>query len=203
MTEAPIKLLPPTLEGKTSVEDAIRRRRSVRTFTARPMSLPQLSQILWSAQGVTGTCRQRATPSAGATYPLEVFIVVGEQTVENLKAGVYHYEADNHSLSLHLTGDLRQRLAEAALGQGFVATCPLDLVIYAHLTRTAYTYGRRAERYVHMEAGHVGQNVALQAVALGLATVMVGAFRDEAVSNVLKLEEQTMPLYIIPVGKPR
>ena len=202
MAEALIKLPPPSLKGKTSIEEAISRRRSVRRFRAEPLSLPQLSQILWSAQGITGTGGHRATPSAGATYPLEVFIAVGEQTVEDLKAGIYHYEVDSHSLSLHLKGDLRQKLAEAALGQGFVATCPVDIVVCALFPRTAYRYGRRGERYVHIEVGHVGQNVSLQAIALGLATVMVGAFEDEEIRKVLKVEEQIKPLYIIPVGNP-
>lgn len=202
MAEALIKLPPPSLKGKTSIEEAISRRRSVRRFRDLPLSLPQLSQILWSAQGITGTGGQRAAPSAGATYPLEVFAVVGKQTIEGLEAGIYHYELDSHSLSLHLKGDLRQKLAEAALVQGFVAASPVDIIVCALFPRTAYRYGRRGERYVHIEVGHVGQNVSLQAIALGLATVMVGAFEDEEVRKVLKVEEQIKPLYIIPVGKP-
>jgi SagB-type dehydrogenase family enzyme len=119
-----------------------------------------------------------------------------------LAAGIYHYQVDSHSLSLHLSGDLRQKLADTALGQSFIANCPVDIVVCALHPRTAYRYGRRGERYVHMEVGHVGQNVSLQAVALGLATVTVGAFEDEEVGKVLKLEEQIKPLYIIPIGKP-
>jgi len=202
MTKTSIKLLPPRLKGKASVEEVISSRRSVRKFRTQPLSLSQLSQILWSAQGITSTSDHRATPSAGATYPLEIFIVIGEQTVENLKAGIYHYQVDSHSLSLHLNGDLRQELAEAALDQGFIAACPVDIVVCALFPRTAYRYGRRGERYVHLEVGHVGQNVSLQAIALGLATVMVGAFEDNEVRKVLKVEEQIKPLYIIPVGKP-
>jgi SagB-type dehydrogenase family enzyme len=200
--EAPIKLPPPGPQGKISVEEAISKRRSVRRFRAQSLSLTQLSQLLWSAQGITGTGGRRAVPSAGATYPLEVFVAVGEHGVENLYAGIYHYEVDSHSLSLHLRGDLRQKLAEAALSQSFVANCPVDIVVCALYSRTAYRYGRRAERYVPMEVGHVGQNVSLQALSLGLATVMVGAFEDEDVRKILKVEEQIKPLYIIPVGKP-
>lgn len=200
--ETPIKLPPPILRGKISVEEAISKRRSVRRFTAQPLSLTQLSQLLWSAQGITGTGGRRATPSAGATYPLEIFVVIGEHGMDNLAAGIYHYDAGNHSLSLHLSGNLRQKLADTALGQSFIANCPVDIVVCAIHPRTAYRYGRRGERYVHMEVGHVGQNVSLQAVTLGLATVMVGAFEDEEVGKVLKLEEQIKPLYIIPVGKP-
>ena len=200
--ETPIKLPPPILRGKISVEEAISKRRSVRRFTAQPLSFTQLSQLLWSAQGITGTGGRRAVPSAGATYPLEIFVVIGEHGIENLAAGIYHYDVGNHSLSLHLSGDLRQKLADTALGQSFIANCPIDIVVCAVHPRTAYRYGRRGERYVHIEVGHVGQNVSLQAVTLGLATVMVGAFEDEEVRKALKLEDQIKPLYIIPVGKP-
>ncbi len=200
--EAPIKLPFPNPQGKISVEEAISKRRSVRRFRAQPLSLAQLSQLLWSAQGITGTGGRRAAPSAGATYPLEIFVAIGEHGIESLAAGIYHYQVDSHSLSLHLSGDLRQKLADTALGQSFIANCPVDIVVCALHPRTAYRYGRRGERYVHMEVGHVGQNVSLQAVALGLATVMVGAFEDEEVGKVLKLEEQIKPLYIIPIGKP-
>lgn len=200
--EAPIKLPFPNPQGKISVEEAISKRRSVRRFRAQPLSLAQLSQLLWSAQGITGTGGRRAAPSAGATYPLEIFVAIGEHGIESLAAGIYHYQVDSHSLSLHLSGDLRQKLADTALGQSFIANCPVDIVVCALHPRTAYRYGRRGERYVHMEVGHVGQNVSLQAVDLGLATVMVGAFEDEEVGKVLKLEEQIKPLYIIPIGKP-
>jgi len=200
--ETPIKLPSPSLRGKIPVEEAISKRRSVRRFRAQPLSFAQLSQLLWSAQGITGTGGRRAVPSAGATYPLEIFVVVGEHGMETLAAGIYHYDVDNHSLSLHVSGDLRQKLADTALGQSFIAKCPVDIVVCALHPRTAYRYGRRGERYVHIEVGHVGQNVSLQAVTLGLATVMVGAFEDEEVGRVLKLEEQIKPLYIIPVGKP-
>jgi len=178
------------------------KRRSVRRYRSEPLALSQLSQILWSAQGITGPGKLRAAPSAGATYPLEIFAVVGKETIGDLEAGVYHYEVDSHSLSLHLRGDLRLDLARAALDQGFIAEVPVDIVVCALYTRTSYTYGRRGERYVHMEVGHVGQNIHLQAVSLGLATVEVGAFYDEGVRRALGLEEQIKPLYIMPVGKP-
>jgi SagB-type dehydrogenase family enzyme len=200
--ETPLKLPSPDTRGKLSLEQAIAKRRSVRRFKAEPLTLEQISQLLWSAQGITGTGDGRATPSAGATYPLEVFIVVGEHGSPSLAAGLYHYDAGNHSISLQQTGDLRQTLADTALGQSSIARCPVAMVICAVHPRTAYRYGRRGERYVHMEVGHVGQNVALQAVALGLGTVMVGAFEDEEVQKALKLEEQFKPLYIIPIGLP-
>ena len=215
MGQTIIKLPPPQLKGKVSLEETILRRRSVRKYRREPLDLPQLSQILWSAQGITGTRGFRTAPSAGATYPLEIFVVIGKdsviasevptasgRTLEELQAGIYHYEVDSHSLTLHKAADLGPELASATLDQGFIMDAPVDIVICALYHRTSYRYGRRGERYVHMEVGHAGQNIHLQAVALGLATVEVGAFRDEEVREVLGLEEQIKPLYIMPVGKP-
>ena len=237
-----MKLPPPQLKGRVSLEEAIVSRRSVRRYRPEPLTLSQLSQILWAAQGITETRKLRAAPSAGATYPLELFALVGEQTVialanqisepftsyhsegkkrpknlvqdkphketvkqsldmKSLPAGIYHYDVDSHSLGLHLQGDFRLNLARAALDEGFIATAPVDIVICALYTRTSYRYGRRGERYVHMEVGHVGENIHLQAVAIELSTVEVGAFDDEEVRKILGLEEQIKPLYIMPIGK--
>lgn len=206
-----IKLPSPKLKSKISLEEVIAKRRSIRKYRTEPLTLFQLSQVLWSAQGITGAGKHRAAPSAGATYPLEIFAFVGKKGVsyeeakqpkEELQAGIYHYEVSGHSLVLHLPGDLREKLASAALDQGFIANAPVDIVICALYIRTSYRYGRRGERYVHIEAGHVGENIHLQAVALGLATAEVGAFDDEEVRKVLGLEEQIKPLYIMPIGKP-
>jgi SagB-type dehydrogenase family enzyme len=211
MGQTIIKLPSPQLKGEVSLEETILRRRSVRRYRREPLQLSQLSQILWSAQGITGTRGFKAAPSAGATYPLEIFVFVGKQGViasepkqapKELQAGIYHYEADSHSLSLHKPADLRPNLARAALDQEFIIDAPVDIVICALYHRTSYRYGRRGERYVHIEVGHVGENIHLQAVALGLATVEVGAFHDEEVREVLEVEEQIKPLYIMPVGKP-
>ncbi len=200
--EAPVKLPSPISHGRLSVEEAISKRRSVRRFRAQPLTLEHLSQLLWSAQGITGTGGKRAAPSAGATYPLELFAVVGAHAVPTLTGGIYHYNVDSHSLSLHKKGDFRPELAGAALGQNCVASCPVDIIICALYTRTTYRYGKRGEIYVQIEAGHASQNISLQAVALGLAALMVGAFDDKEIRKVLKVEEQIKPLYIIPVGTP-
>ena len=196
-------LPPPSQRGAMSLEESIARRRSVRRYKGEPLSLSQLSQVLWSAQGITDAEGLRAAPSAGATYPLEVYVLVGRGGVEGLEAGIYHYNVENHSLHRYKEGDFRQQLSIAALDQEFIVQAPVDIVICALYERTAWRYGRRAERYVHMEAGHVGENIHLQAVALGLAVVMVGAFSDEDVSRVMDLEGEVRPLYIIPLGKPR
>lgn len=201
MERTVVKLPSAELKGKVSLEETIDKRRSVRRYRREPLDLSQLSQLLWSAQGITGGRRLRAVPSAGATYPLEVFVLVGQECVNGLEAGVYRYLVDSHSLKLHRQGDFRPDLAAAALNQEFILQAPAALVICAVYDRTCRRYGSRGERYVHMEVGHAGQNVHLQAVALGLASVEVGAFQDEDVRKVLGVEEQVKPLYVMPVGK--
>lgn len=210
MKQTTIELPNPRLKGNVSLEETILRRRAVRRYSKKPLLLSQLSQILWSAQGITGTRGFRAAPSAGATYPLEIYVVIGEQCIvageakqdfQEVQAGMYHYEPNAHSLSLHTSGDLRPYLARAALDEEFITKAPVDIVICALYHRTSYRYGKRGERYVHMEVGHVGENIHLQAVALGLSTVEVGAFNDEAVTKVLGVNQQFKPLYIMPVGK--
>jgi SagB-type dehydrogenase family enzyme len=179
-----------------SVEEALARRRSVRSFAARDLTEEQISQLAWAAQGVTEPrMGLRTAPSAGALYPLEIYLVK--------KDGVFHYIPEGHELAQISSADVRGRLAEAALGQSSVREAPLDIVIAAVYERTSSKYGSRAERYVHIEAGHAAQNLHLQAVALGLASVPVGAFDDNAVSKTLGLPPEERPLYIIPVGNPR
>jgi len=201
MKETTIRLPAPQLSGKVSLEETIAQRRSVRRYLKEPLDLFKLSQILWAAQGITHPRGLRAAPSAGATYPLEIFVVSGDGSVKELPAGSYQYLVDSHSLELHRAGDFRPDLARAALRQNFIVEAPLDIVICAVYRRTCDTYGKRGERYIHMEVGHVGENIHLQVVALGLASVEVGAFRDDEVSKVLCLDETVKPLYIMPVGK--
>ncbi len=199
----PIQLPSPSQKGSVSLEEAIARRRSIRDFTPEPISQSQLSQILWAAGGITNTRgRYRTVPSAGATYPLEIFAVCGRNSIEGIGAGIYHYNIDSHSLTLHYEGDVRLALARAALDQEFIYEAPVDIIICALYERTTGRYGARGERYVYMEVGHAGQNIYLQATALGLATVAIGAFNDEQVREVLRLDKQYKPLYIMPVGRP-
>jgi len=198
-----IYLPPPSQKGNISLEDAINRRRSVRDFTPESLSQSQLSQILWAAQGITDTrSRYRAVPSAGATYPLEIVVVCGRNSIEGLGDGIYHYDVARHSLTLHHEGDVRLALSRVALHQEFIYEAPVDIVICAIYNRTTPGYGSKGERYVHMEVGHAGQNIYLQATALGLATVAIGAFHDEQIRKALRLDKQYRPLYIMPVGKP-
>jgi len=193
----------PDIYGKMSVEEALARRRSVRNFSSQPLSLKELAQILWAAQGmVKKIAGRRTAPSAGATYPLKIYAVVGRGCIEKLKEGIYHYMPRRHSIVMVKRGDYRERLAYAALGQDFIAKAPVSIIITAIYERTTSWYGKRGIRYVHFEVGHVGQNIHLQAEALGLGTVMVGAFHDERIAEILGITNDEKVLYIAPIGKP-
>lgn len=197
-------LPPPKLTGEMSVEEAIAKRRSIRTYTEEPLTIEELSQLLWAAQGITDSASgKRAAPSAGMTYPLEIYVVVGEDSLMELADGVYHYNPHQHSITKVLSGDVRETLSKAALGQTWIRDAPITIVVAAIYERTTNRYGDRGIRYVHMEAGHVGQNIYLQATAINLGTVVVGAFNDQEVQEILKLPEEQKPLYLIPVGHPK
>ena len=195
------KLPEPCRDGKTTVEAALGRRQSVREFNREALTLAEVSQLLWAAQGMTSSAGRRTVPSAGALYPLEVFLVSGKEDV--LPAGVYRYRPLAHELVRVAEGDKRAQLATAALEQEWLKEAPVTLVIAAVYERTARKYRQRAERYVHMEVGHAAQNVHLQAAALGLGTVVVGAFGDAQVKRVLTLAANEDPLCLMPVGNPR
>lgn len=195
-----IPLPSPSFEGRMSVEEALFRRRSIRDYSDEEISLKDLSQLLWAAQGITSKEGKRTAPSAGMTYPIEVYVLV--RRVEGLKKGVYHYSPYNHSLSLIKAGDFSSSLASAALNQRWVKEASLNLIVAADFSRTMGRYGERGERYVYLEAGHVGQNVYLQATALNLGCVVVGAFNDDEVQEVLSIPRNHRPIYIIPVGHP-
>jgi SagB-type dehydrogenase family enzyme len=186
--------LPRPVKSGASLDEALGKRRSVRQFAARPLSLAEISQLLWAGQGRTRDWGGRTAPSAGALYPLELYVAV--------KEGVFHYRPAKHQLAAVAAGDVRGPLAAAALNQGCVGTAPAVFVIAAVYERTAIKYRDRAPRYVHIEAGHAGQNIMLEAAALGLGSVPVGAFQDDAVRRVLKLPADHAPLLLIPVGHP-
>ena len=195
-----IKLLEPRPDSPTSVEAALRRRRSVREFKKEALTLAEVSQLLWATQGLTDPEGMRTAPSAGALYPLEVLLVVGKEGV--LPAGLYRYRPQGHELISFVEGDKRARLAAAALDQDWLTGAPVTIVIAAVYERTARKYGQRAERYVHMEVGHAAQNVHLQAITLDLGTVVVGAFDDAEVKRLLTLADNEEPLCLMPVGRP-
>jgi SagB-type dehydrogenase family enzyme len=202
-----IKLPEPLLTSSVSVEEAMQNRRSVREFKPDALTIEQVSQILWAAYGINEPRSHpsflrgglRTAPSAGALYPLDIYLVCGN--VEGLQAGIYKFLSEDHSLELIAHGDVRKDLAEAALEQDFIEVAPVSIVYVAIFNRTTQKYGKRGrERYVCTDLGHSAQNVYLQAYALNLGTCAVGAFTDKMVSMVMLLTDREEPLYIMPVG---
>jgi SagB-type dehydrogenase family enzyme len=187
-----ITLPAPNLKGTVPLEQVIAARRSHRDFSDESLTLEQIGQLAWSAQGQAQKSRYRSVPSAGATYPLELFLISD--------MGLFHYILTKHALEKVTDQDLRSALASAAWGQGFIADAPLTLVLAAEFERTTSRYGQRGIRYVYMEAGHAAQNIHLQAEALRLGSVAVGAFNDAAVSKVLGLPNHLKPIYMVTVG---
>lgn len=186
-----MKLPQPRYKGSVSLEEAISRRRSVRRFSDAPVSTEDLSQILWAAQGITEGYF-RTVPSAGALYPIELFVAT--------KEGVHRYVPKGHLLEEGIKKDVRKEISTAALGQRFIKEAPVVLVITAVFERVTSKYGERGTRYVFLEAGHVAQNICLECSALGLATVVIGAFYDSQVQEALEIPKDCAPVYIIPVG---
>lgn len=197
--ETSMKLPEPRYDSEVSLEKTLVERRSVRDYTDLPLTLEEISQLFWASQGLTDEKGFRTAPSAGALYPIEVYAVVGRVT--GLTAGVYRYEPEGHQLSKVISGDLRDALARAALGQDSVRDGAVSFVFTAIYERTTGKYGGRGERYVHIEVGHAAENLLLEVVALGLGAVPVGAFYDDEVAKILKLGANEVPLYIIPVGR--
>ncbi|MFW6147664.1 MAG: SagB/ThcOx family dehydrogenase [Thermodesulfobacteriota bacterium] len=199
-----MRLPEPQLEGDVSLERTIALRRTVRSFEGRELSVHQVSQLLWSAQGITGSGGfKRSAPSAGALYPMDLYAAVGAGCVEGLDPGVYHYNPEAHSIFLGRETDTRKEAADACLSQMWMARAPLNLVITAEYSRITSKYGQRGVRYAMIEAGHIGQNIFLQAQALSLAAGIVGAFDDEQLIRVLGIKETHEPLLVMPVGYQR
>jgi SagB-type dehydrogenase family enzyme len=193
----------PTLRynSATSIEQALLKRRSVREFRHVPLALDDLGQLLWAVQGSTNRAGFRTAPSAGALYPLEAYAVAGN--VQGLTAGLYHYIPNGHALRRIADWDKRRALGHATYDEPSIVEAPAILALCAVYERVTGKYGERGLRYVHMEAGHAAQNVYLQALSLQLGTVVLGAFDDRNVSDVLNLNGRETPLYLMPVGKPR
>ena len=196
-----IRLPAPSLSGSPSVEEALAVRRSVREYAAASLTIEQLSQLLWAAQGITERrYGLRSAPSAGALYPLEV--CVAAEHVDGLAIGVYRYDPREHGLQVVIHRSVRGQLSRDALSQSAVVDAPATLAFAAVFSRTTQTYGERGRRYVYMEVGHAAENVYLQATALGLGTVAIGAFDDDAVKRTLGMRSDEEPLYLMPVGRP-
>lgn len=196
-----IELPAPRQDSEYSLERALRVRRSVREFRGDPITLAQLSQLLWAAQGITDSQGLRTAPSAGALYPLEVYVLVG--AVAELPQGIYKYRVDGHKL-IRLSGeDRRMQLEHAAWDQDWVRKNAALIVFAAVESRTTGKYGQRGIRYIHIEVGHAAQNVMLQAQAIGLGAAVVGAFDDDRVEDLLDMPGNEQALYLMPIGTPR
>ena len=195
------KLPEPDYQGM-SLEEAIEKRRSSRNFSEKPVTLYQLSQLLFSAQGITGKShkhRLRTTPSAGALYPFEIYVIANN--VENLPPGIYHYTVLNHALALIKSGNFRKKITSAGLKQEMLGDADLTLVLSAIFNRVRYKYGERGFRYIYIEAGHISQNIYLQAVSLGLGSVSVGAFVDHKINDLIEVDGQKEAvIYLHAVG---
>jgi SagB-type dehydrogenase family enzyme len=195
-----ISLPEPDVSGGLTVEQAIKQRRSLRAYAGSALTLKEISSLLYSAQGITDAKRGlRSVPSAGATYPLEVYLVAGK--VDNLPAGVYRYLPRTHTLEAVRQGDIRPELMKACYGQNSVGSAPASIVLAAVFSRTSGKYGERSKRYVHFEVGHAGENISLQCEALGMGCVMVGAFSDAEIKSSVGLTKAEEPMYVIPMGK--
>jgi len=188
-----------TTAKSATLDELLRNRRSVREYSREPLTKEEVMKLLWSGQGITRPPRYRTAPSAGALYPLELYVAVGN--VVGLRPGVYKYDPVENDIKLVKEGDVRRELAVAALLQPCVEYGAIDIIIAAVYERTKVKYGQRGERYVHIEVGHAAQNICLQAVALGLGLVTVGAFDDASVARIVGLARDEAPLYIIPVGR--
>ncbi|MBN1392537.1 MAG: SagB/ThcOx family dehydrogenase [Sedimentisphaerales bacterium] len=196
-----IELPKPKYTG-VAVEDALKKRRSVRNYSAKPISKAQLSQLLFAAQGVTGKMYGqvlRTAPSAGALYPFEVYIIVNN--VQDLPRGIYHYSILDHTLELVKSGDFRNQIIDAGLSQQALGDAGATFMLSAIFDRARHKYGERGCRYVYMEAGHISQNIYLQAVSLGLGSVCIGAFSDEKVNKLIDADGwKEAVIYLHPVG---
>jgi len=196
-----ISLPPQTKKGKVSVEEAVAGRRSVRDFDPISITLEELATLCWVGQGITNpNGRYRATPSAGATYPIFLYASLGAESVVGVDAGMYLYITRDHALETIKNGDFRRALARASLDQMWMSNAAVIFLITADYDRITPRYGRRGIPYAHYEAGHVAQNIMLEAVALGLGSCAVGAFEDNRVAKEAGLEDDQIPLLLIPVG---
>lgn len=197
---ASIKLPQPCHDGEVSIEQALLKRRSIRSFTSGSLTISEISQLLWAAQGLSGSGRYRTAPSAGALYPLEVHLAAGNIT--GVDPGIYRYDPHGHEIVMTIPGDKRPELCGAGLSQGSIRSAPAIVICCAVFRRVTESYGRRGVQYVYMEAGHAIQNAALQAISLGLGSVVIGAFNDNDVKHILNLNADEEPLLLLPVGNP-
>ena len=189
-----VKLPAPRTTGGIPLDQALAARRSVRDFASTPLTWSEIGQLLWAAQGITHDEGKRTAPSAGATYPLELYVATAD--------GLFRYRPNEHTVTRVTARDVRRDIQRAAGGQDAL-DAPAVFAFAAVPARTAGRYGDRAMRYVQIEIGHAAQNLLLEAVALGLGAVPMGAFSDADLHRVLGLPTDRVALYLVPVGHPR
>jgi SagB-type dehydrogenase family enzyme len=194
-----IELPAPALDGALSLERALATRRSVRRYSREPLALAEAGQLLWACQGVTHREGRRTAPSAGGVHALNAYLAA--ERVADLAPGLYIYAAHGHSLRRVLRRGVLPQLAAAAWSQDWIAGAAAALALCAVYGRAVGRYGERGRRYAAMEAGHAAQNALLEATALGLASVVVGAFDDAVAARVLDLDPSESPLCLLPVGR--
>ncbi|MFZ5447373.1 MAG: SagB/ThcOx family dehydrogenase [Thermodesulfobacteriota bacterium] len=190
--------------GRRSADfwQAVAARRSQRDYRDRPLSQEELAALLWATQGITGAMggyHFRASPSAGALYPVETYLAV--HRVEGVAAGIWHFQVLDFALELVAAGDYRQPLVSAGLSQGFLGSAAAVFIWTGVLNRARWKYRERAVRYLFLDAGHICQNLMLAATALGLGVCPVGAFFDEEVERLVGVDEaEEVALYLASVG---
>ena len=199
-----ISLPEPDSRGGAPLWEVLSTRRSVREFKNQPVSAQQVSQLLWASQGITAEqfgYKFRTTPSAGALYPVETYLVINN--VEEIPQGVYHYAVEDHRLEQIKKGDYRVTVARAALDQKVAYEAGLVFIWTAIYARCKWKYKQRAYRYIYLDAGHIAQGVALASVALGLGSCQIGAIYDEEADDLLGLDgNDEGTIYFSVVGVP-
>lgn len=197
---AELSLPVPTLKGAVSVEETLSKRRSIRSYTSDPLTIQEVSQLLWAGQGITGSGGKRTAPSAGASYPLTLYLVAGNVT--GLASGAYRYSPEKNYLEKVADGDLRTKLMQASSSQRWVGEAPITIIFAADYGRSG-RYGTKARQYVDFEVGHAAQNIMLQAVALNLGTVAIGSFSETSVRELIKIPANQTVVYLVPAGHPK
>jgi len=189
-----------SIEGEESFESLLIKRRSVRSFNPKQITFQQLSNILFASYGTINNGPHKTVPSAGALYPLSIYVIVGKESVDNLNNGIYRYLPITNSIEIIKEGDVRRRIAIGCLGQAFISKAPIIIIIAANFERMKYKYGNRGIRYALIEAGHSCQNIELATLSLGLVSCPVGAFTDSEIVKTLGLSDYEIPVYVIPIG---
>jgi SagB-type dehydrogenase family enzyme len=202
--DAVIIELPSPMNSSMPLPEVLRGRRSVRRFTEEPLSLERLSFLLWACAGIRetrGGHNFRTAPSAGALYPIETYLAVN--SVDGLQPGLYHYRIRDHALELLREGVMGEEIAHAALEQEMCAQAPVAFIWTAMFERSKWKYGQRAYRYVYLDAGHIGGNLAMAAVSIGLGSCQIAAAFDDEVNKLIGIDgAEESVLYMSVVGSP-